>query len=92
MMGYSRAGSHSLFRAGRTRTFEGFAGAGSTGAATLSAAEPVMAAILAALMLDEPLHAGIVLGAGLIVGSTLLIVNSSGRDKAFPAGNPHANR
>lgn len=69
----------------------GAARLGSTGAATLSAAEPVMAATLAALLLDEPLHVGIVLGAGLIVGSTLLIVNSSGRDKAAPAGNPHAN-
>jgi drug/metabolite transporter (DMT)-like permease len=64
---------------------------GSTGAATLSAAEPVMAAILAALLLDEPLHAGIVLGAGLIVGSTLLIVKGSGRDKGAAEGNLHAN-
>lgn len=31
MMGYSRAGSQSLFRASRTWTFEGFASAGSTG-------------------------------------------------------------
>jgi hypothetical protein len=30
-MGYSRAGSRSLFRAFRTWTFEGFADAGSTG-------------------------------------------------------------
>ena len=64
---------------------------GSTGAATLSAAEPVMAAILAALLLDEPLHAGIVLGAGLIVGSTLLIVNGSGRDKGAAEGKLHVN-
>gem|GEM_PF-4136720 len=31
MMGYSRAGSQSLFRASRTWTFEGFSSAGSTG-------------------------------------------------------------
>ena len=72
------------FLAGATRL-------GSTGAATLSAAEPVVAAILAALLLDEPLHLGIVLGVGLMVGSTLLIVNSSVRDKGAAEGNLHVN-
>jgi len=74
-----------------TAFLAGAARLGSTGAATLSAAEPVVAAILAALLLDEPLHAGIVFGAGLMVGSTLLIVKSSARDKAAPEGNLHAN-
>lgn len=74
-----------------TAFLAGAARLGSTGAATLSAAEPVVAAILAALLLDEALHAGIVLGAGLMVGSTLLIVNSSARDKATPEGNLHAS-
>ena len=35
MMGYSRAGSHSLLRAFRTWTLEGFADAGSTGLPSL---------------------------------------------------------
>lgn len=74
-----------------TAFLAGAARLGSTGAATLSAAEPVVAAILATLLLDDPLHAGIVLGAGLIVGSTMLIVNSSARDKTVPEGNVHAN-
>jgi drug/metabolite transporter (DMT)-like permease len=74
-----------------TAFLAGAARLGSTGAATLSAAEPVVAAILAALLLDEALHAGIVFGAGLMVGSTLLIVKSSARDKAAPEGNLHAN-
>lgn len=74
-----------------TAFLAGAARLGSTGAATLSAAEPVVASILAALLLDEPLHAGIVLGAGLMVGSTLLIVNSAARDEAAPRGNLHAN-
>jgi len=74
-----------------TAFLAGAARLGSTGAATLSAAEPVVAAVLAALLLDEPLHAGMVLGAGLMVGSTLLVVNSSARDKAAPEGNVHAN-
>lgn len=48
---------------------------GPTGAATLSVAEPVMAALLAAALLDEPLRAGAMVGAALIGASTLLIVN-----------------
>jgi len=74
-----------------TAFLAGAARLGSTGAATLSAAEPVVAAILAALLLDEPLHAGIVLGAALMVGSTLLIVNSAGRDEAARQGDLHAS-
>jgi drug/metabolite transporter (DMT)-like permease len=74
-----------------TAFLAGAARLGSTGAATLSAGEPVVATLLAALLLDEPLHAGIVLGAGLMVGATLLIVNSSARTKAAHEGGLHAD-
>jgi drug/metabolite transporter (DMT)-like permease len=69
----------------------GAARLGSTGAATLSAAEPVVAAILATLVLDEPLHLGLVLGVGLILASTLLIVNSPASGKQVAAAEPHAS-
>lgn len=72
-----------------TAFLAGAARLGSTGAATLSAAEPVVAAILATLVLDEPLHLGLVLGVGLILASTLLIVNSPARDKLAATAEPH---
>jgi drug/metabolite transporter (DMT)-like permease len=46
----------------------------STEAATLSLTEPVFVAILAASFLDEPLHAGTIVGTVMIIVSALLIL------------------
>ncbi len=54
----------------------GAARLGATGAATISSAEPVVSAALAALFLAEPLHLGVLLGAAMIVGATLLVVGA----------------
>jgi drug/metabolite transporter (DMT)-like permease len=48
---------------------------GATGAATLSVAEPIVAALAAAFFLEEPLGLGAAVGVALVVASTLLIVN-----------------
>lgn len=52
---------------------------GATGAATLSVAEPIVAAVAAAVFLEEPLGVGAAVGVALVVASTVLIVNGGVR-------------
>jgi len=59
---------------GITAFLAGLKSIGSSNAATLSAVEPVVAAVAAAAMLDEPLTGGVVIGGALILSSTVLIL------------------
>ena len=52
---------------------------GATGAATLSVAEPIVAAVAAAFCLEEPLGVGAAVGVALVAASTVLIVNGGAR-------------
>ncbi len=52
---------------------------GATGAATLSVAEPIVAAVAAAFFLGEPLGVGAAVGVALVAASTVLIVNGDAR-------------
>ncbi len=57
----------------------GAARLGATRSAIVSAAEPVVAALLAAMVLGEPVRAGAVLGLVLITVSTVLVISSRAR-------------